>query len=172
MKSRIFVKSLVVVAITGLITTGTFTAKAQPGPRWADKGVQEQGYYCRIPNLTDDQQKKLNDLRTKHLKEVTPLKNELNEKVARLRTLESADKQDIDAINKTIDDISALKAKLMKKRVSHRAEVSQILTDDQKVYFNAQGGQRGMGQGFGKGMGYGRHRMNRGGGFPNCPMSN
>ena len=35
---------------------------------------------CKIPNLTDEQQQKINDLRVKHIKDVTPLKYELGEK--------------------------------------------------------------------------------------------
>lgn len=118
--------------------------------------------YCYL-NLTPEQEQKINDLRVKHLKEITPLRNELSEKQAHLRTLESADKPDMAAINKTIDEITSIKAKLMKARVAHRAEVSQLLTDEQRVLFNARG-QKGMGMrgprsnmrcGYGMGMGLG-----------------
>jgi len=113
---------------------------------------------CNIPELTADQEAKLKEFRTKHLKEITPLKNELNEKHARLQTLESADKLDMAAIDKTIDEIAQIKAKLMKKHIAHRAEVASILTDDQKVFFNAHGrGNRGgMGNGHRHGAGFGQ----------------
>jgi len=172
MKSKFFTKSLVVVAITGLLTTTAINVKSQPGQGMMNMENRQQKSMCKIPNLTEDQQKKISDLKVKHLKEVTPLRNELNEKQAHLQTLVSAEKQEVDAINKTIDEIASVKAKLMKKRVAHRAEVSQLLTDDQKVYFNSRAGKGGQGNGFGKGKGRGRQGMHRGNGFQNCPMSN
>lgn len=116
---------------------------------------------CYYLNLTPEQEQKINDLRVKHLKEVTPLRNELAEKRAHLRTLESADKPDMNAINKTIDEINSLRTKMMKAGAAHRAEVSQLLTDEQRVLFNSRGprgkgmkGQQGyMGRGMGLGLG-------------------
>ncbi|HQG71648.1 MAG TPA: Spy/CpxP family protein refolding chaperone [Tenuifilum sp.] len=147
-----------------LILTST-TGMAQ-GPRYRGgdgNSMQTAGKGYYYLNLTPEQEQKINDLRVKHLKEITPLRNELSEKQAHLRTLESADKPDMAAINKTIDEITSIKAKLMKARVAHRAEVSQLLTDEQRVLFNARGqkgkgmrGHRGnMRGGYGMGMGLG-----------------
>ena len=115
---------------------------------------------CRIPNLTDEQQQKINDLRVKHIKDVTPLKNELGEKKARMRTLQSAEKPDLNAINKLIDEMAAVRAQIQKKAAAHRVEVASLLTDEQKVFFNARQGRKfdkGMKRGGGKrGMGNGR----------------
>ena len=108
---------------------------------------------CRIPNLTDEQQQKINDLRVKHIKDVTPLKNELGEKKARMRTLQSAEKPDLNAINKLIDEMAAVRAQIQKKAAAHRVEVASLLTDEQKVFFNARQGRtcdKGMTRGGGK----------------------
>ena len=119
---------------------------------------------CRIPNLTDDQQQKIKDLRLKHIKEVTPLKNELGEKKARMRTLQSADKQDLNAINKNIDEMASLRAQIQKKAAAHRAEVASLLTDEQRVFFNSH-----KGNGMGKGMKHGGKKGARQGrGMGNC----
>lgn len=99
-----------------------------------------------ILDLTPEQDTKISELRTKHLKEVTPLRNELGEKRARLRTLQSADKPDLKEINKTIDEMAAIRANIQKKGAAHRAEVSSLLTDEQRVLFNARKGNR-MGNG-------------------------
>ena len=65
----------------------------------------------------------------------------------------------MNAINKTIDEIVSIKGQLMKSRAAHRADVSALLTDEQKVFFNAHQGmgnrmhQKGMGAGMHQGMG-------------------
>lgn len=148
-----------------VLLLATTTGMAQ-GPRFRGgdgNAMQQKGNaYCEL-NLTPEQEQKINDIRVKHLKETTPLRNELREKQAHLRTLESADKPDMAAINKTIDEITSIKAKLMKAGAAHRAEVSQLLTDEQRVIFNTRGkmgkGMRGQGRnmhgGPGLGMGLG-----------------
>jgi len=109
-------------------------------------------------NLTEEQDAKITELRLQHLKEVTPLRNELNEKRARLRTLQSADKQDLNAINKTIDEMGALRTSIQKKGAAHRAEVASLLTDEQRVAFNAHKSNRmNRGKGTMGGGGYGRY---------------
>ena len=176
MKRIILAKSLVVVAILGLFLTFALATNAQQGQKWMSNSDQKSMSNCKIPNLTEDQQKKMDELRVKHMKEVTPLRNELNEKNAHLQTLESAEKLDMDAINKTIDDISSIKAKLMKSRIAHRAEVLSILTDEQKVFYNSHRAHRGKGRGMrsemGNGMGSGRHAMRNERNNGDCMMSN
>lgn len=106
-----------------------------------------------IMDLTPEQQEEINTLRANHLKEVTPLRNELNEKRARLQTLKSADTYDLDAINKTIDEMSAVRAKIQKKGAAQRAEVSKLLTDEQRAVFNSRRAGKRSGRGSrGQGM--------------------
>ncbi|MGE0076646.1 MAG: Spy/CpxP family protein refolding chaperone [Bacteroidales bacterium] len=153
------------IALVMLMLVG-YSAYSQQGQQLRgnfDRKTNQVGNFeCRIPNLTDDQKQKINDLRVKHIKEVTPLKNEMGEKKARLRTLESVDKPDLNAINKTIDEMASIRAQIMKKNAAHRVEVASLLTDEQKVFFQQhkgkksgkgmrQGDRRGMGQGNGMG---------------------
>ncbi len=143
--------------LMGVLLITVSTAMAQ-GPRFRggyNNAMQPNRMLCTQLNLTAEQEQKIDDLRIKHLNEVTALQNEMNEKYARLRTLESANKPDMDAINKTIDEISSLKTQLMKKSAAHRAEVASLLTDEQRVLFNSRG--RGM-----RMKGYGRMRGGRG----------
>ncbi len=95
--------------------------------------------HFNIPDLTDDQKKKINNLQKNHLKEVNQTKALLNEKQAHLRTLQLADKPDNAAINKTIDEITALRNDMMKKHEAYRQAVRSLLTDNQKVVFDARG---------------------------------
>ncbi|SDB89424.1 Spy/CpxP family protein refolding chaperone [Williamwhitmania taraxaci] len=166
-------------AISALMFIGTISANAQSENRAKMDASKPMLCDQKIPGLTEEQKTKINDLRTAHMKEVTPVKNVLAEKNARLNTLTSADKADMTEVNKTIDEIAKLKGDLMKMRVSHQTKVKALLTDEQKVYFNAHmGGKKGMGKGMhgrngmgqgkgmhqGNGMGQGMHRngMNKG----------
>lgn len=95
-----------------------------------------------IPSLTEDQQKNIDQLRTAHLKKAQLLRAKLQEEQARLNTLRIED-SDEKAINGSIDKITAMRGELMKERESHRRQVRNLLTEDQKVRFDAKRGNRG-----------------------------
>lgn len=146
-RARLFTALILAMGFT--LAAGNAIAQRGQG-RMMDKDFERGPRMGQsIPNLTPEQDAKITELRTKHLKEVTPLRNELGEKRARLRTLQSADKPDLKEINKTIDEMSAIRANIQKKGAAHRAEVSSILTDEQRVHFNARRtgkmGKRGAG---------------------------
>lgn len=114
---------------------------------------------CGIKDITADQQKQMEAVHQKMVKEVLPIKNQIAEKKAHLVTVSTGDNVDMVAVNKTIDEIYALKAELAKKEEALKQEVRKLLTDEQKLQFdmkNAKGkGMKcGMGsQGKGCGMG-------------------
>lgn len=143
MKKTVVKKSLLVLLVSVLITSFSLNSYAQRGPReFRDSARIDH----KIPNLTAEQKTKIEGLRVKHQKEVIPLKNELEEKRAHLKTLESMEKVDRDAINKTIDEITALQGKIMKMKVNHRLDVAALLTDEQKVFFNSHREMRDEGR--------------------------
>lgn len=116
------------------------------------KGQQkgQQKLECNIPNLTDDQQTKIDKLKVEHRKAMLQNRNLMAEKRARLNTLRTADKADMNEINKTIDDMTVLKAKMMKQREAHIQKVRSLLNDEQRVHFDSRP--------HGKHKGYGMHR--------------
>ena len=130
-----------------------------------------------IPGLTEDQGTKITKLRNEHFRKVDLKRAEIGEKQARLNTLRLAENQDAKAIDKNIDELATLRAGLMKEREAHRREVKALLTDDQKVWFDANTGQ-GRGNGFGagnRGMRGNRQGMRgngQGRGWRNCPYYN
>jgi len=114
--------------------------------------------FCQnIPNITDDQQKKIDALAVQHQKQMLINRDEKAAKVAEMRKLEHADKPDNAAINKMIDEIAALDAKIMKERNAHRQQIRALLTEEQRVAFDTQGGGRGQGRGHGCGQGCGQN---------------
>ena len=127
-----------------------------------------QGMRCNIPDLTEAQQKKIAEMRVGQMKDMLMFRNSMAEKGAHLNTLRTADKVDMNAINKTIDEMGTIRTQMMKKREAHRQAVRQILTDEQRVIFDSRpmhGSKGGMmmgghGKGQGKGMGMKGQRGN------------
>src|SRR3989304_6397319 len=103
-----------------------------------DKGLfgPGDGYCQNLPGLTDEQKEQIDQLRVSHLKKVKDLKNELNEKMARQRTLMTADKANLDEINMNIDAITTVKNKLMKEKAAHRQAVRSLLSEEQRILFD------------------------------------
>lgn len=118
--------------------------------------MQEKGK-CNLPNLTEEQQKKIDELRIAHQKEMMAIKNQLQEKKAHLQTLRTAEKADMNAINTTVDEIGVLQVEKMKKKEAHIQEVRKLLNDEQRLMFDMRhskkGKRHGMGNGNCEGMG-------------------
>jgi len=112
------------------------------GPR-GQKGKQEMQMKKMFPDLTKEQMDKIKSLRMEMLKQVNPLKAEIREKQAHLQTLSISEKPDMNAINKTIDEIGALKTKMMKIHAKFRQDVRALLTDEQRVVFDSKAGMMG-----------------------------
>lgn len=103
-----------------------------------------------IPDLTEEQTQKIEAIELAKQKEILPISNQINEKEARLRTLQTADKVDMKAIYATIDEVSALRAQIAKKDAETHQAVRALLTDDQRVFFDTHF-QRGPGGDHGPG---------------------
>ena len=136
-----------------------------------------QGYFCNnIPGITEEQMSKMQNQRLIQMKERQANQNQMREKRAHLITLQSANNVNMNAVNKTIDEITALQNAQWKKRAAHKQAVRNILTDDQKVYYDNHSGRRGYGNrngncnngrrgrgngaGYGNGQGYGNSNWN------------
>jgi Spy/CpxP family protein refolding chaperone len=170
MKRFFMTKSILVLLVSVLITSLSLNSYAQRGPRASKDSARFENI---IPNLTAEQKTKIESLRVKQYKEVLPLKNELGEKKAHLKTLESAEKVDRDAINKTIDEITVLQGKIFKMKVNQRLDFGSILTDEQKAFISTHRGMGGKGH---MNMRRGeKGRMGEGvkanSPNPNCPMN-
>ncbi|PLX02908.1 MAG: hypothetical protein C0594_11445 [Marinilabiliales bacterium] len=129
------------VMLIMLIFSG-YTVMAQAG----------KGHLKGIPDLTEEQQTKIEKIHLDHMKEVLPLKNEMKEKNAKLNTLTTVEKVDMNSVNAIIDEIGAIKTQLMKKRVAMEQEVRSLLTEEQRIHFDMKHSHNGMGKHH-KGMG-------------------
>ncbi len=122
------------------------TSMAQPGQSQQDADMPPMGMNCErmdgMLGLTEEQSTKIETLKLAHQKALLPLRNELNEKRARLRTLSTVDKPDTKAIDQLIDEMGVLEVKLQKERVHHQLAVRNELTEEQRLKFDTMG--RGM----------------------------
>jgi Spy/CpxP family protein refolding chaperone len=165
MKARMILSGLMLVAL--FLLPGMLMAQAGPG----------------ISNLSEEQKTKISAMRTNHMKEMQQLKNLVGENRAHYRTLMSADKADMVAINKNIEEFGKLRVEMMKKNAAHQQDVRALLTDEQRLAFDIKkgkgmkGGRAGfqgmgpcnneqMGPGQGRGKGYKVHQRG-----PYCPMN-
>jgi len=111
-------------------------------------GMSGQGC-CGIKDLTPEQEKQMKELHQKMMKEVLPIKNQIAEKKAHLKTISTGDNVDLVAVNKTIDELYVLKAEIEKKKQALKQDVRKLLNDEQKLMFDmhhAKGDGMGCGQ--------------------------
>lgn len=139
MKMKIAMSSLIMafaLMIQPLMAQQQHDCKGHQHRLGDEKG---QLHKCAIPNLTAEQEKQIEQLKLKHQKEMLPLRNALREKHARMQTLETAEKADMAAINKTIDEIATIKTDMQKKRAAHRQEIRNVLNEEQRLVFDSKG---------------------------------
>jgi Spy/CpxP family protein refolding chaperone len=103
--------------------------------------------------FTAEQKEQIKELRLAVAKQVKPLKNELNELNAKQKTLTTADKADMNAINNGIDKISATKTQIAKIMAAHHQNVRSMLSEEQLLKFDAMKNQRGKKHGKMRGHG-------------------
>ena len=89
-----------------------------------------------IPDLTEEQKAQVQELRVDQMKQMTTFRNQLMEKRARLRTLETQDNTDMNAINSVIEEMGDIRTNMHKAQAEHRQEVREILTDEQRAFYD------------------------------------
>ena len=125
---------------------------------------RQLGYCLAIPDLTEEQEAQIETLRIAHLEKMQNHRAEMDELRAMRRSLLIKDDASESEINKNIDATTSLHNKMMKERVKHNQAVKDLLTADQKVYFNQhlmqnrRGRRTGNGRydNYGPGKGFGR----------------
>jgi len=144
MKKNLLNRSLLIIMMIAAMSMSTNVFAQGPG-QGKGKGMKKGGPAMHmkqmIPDLTEDQMTKIKSLRLETMKETTPLKAQMKEKKAHLNTLAIAEKADMKAIEKTIDEMGAIRVQMMKAHAKMRQGVRAILTDDQRVIFDSKAGK-------------------------------
>lgn len=108
--------------------------RGQQGEEMNQKGPRGP----HIPNLTEEQKKQMHSFKLSLEKASLPIKNQVGEKEARLKTLVTAEAYNEKAVNNVIEEIGDLRTKLMKLKVGNGEKIKSILTEEQLVIFNQQ----------------------------------
>lgn len=143
MKTLPYLKTL---ALTFTLVGLTGLSYAQQGPRNNNMDRMERmremhqpgNRIFALPDLTDEQKEQIRTVMTDSRKEMLPLQNQVREKAAQLMTLRTAENADMNAINAMVDEISSLRANMMKTRLASEQEIRALLTDDQRIIFDSR----------------------------------
>lgn len=165
MKTRLL--TMVLIAVFAISTT----AMAQPEQARKRNPEQREMMLKRQKAMkqryqsffTEEQQTKMKELRLETAKQIKPIKNELNELNAKQKTLTTADKADLKAINKNIDKMAELKASMQKIMAAQHQQVRAMLDEEQLLKFDAmKNKRRGKGGNYqGRQQSNGKHQKYR-----------
>ena len=95
--------------ITAILVATMLTAAAQPQKRGERNSNNHSSILCRIPDLTEDQQAKIESLKIEHMKVRNLHRAEMDELKALKRKLMLADNPDVKAINTLIEKMGEKK---------------------------------------------------------------
>lgn len=159
--NKITTSILAIVLLVGM----SLSASAQRGQRGQGYGNQNagqgfnqgQGYNqgqgfnqnrqfagnCAYMQLSEDQLAQVTKLQLALTEKNLPLRNDLNVMRAEMQALRTGNNQNLKDISNLIDDMSATQAQISKNFTEHQLAVRSLLTDDQKVMFDARQGNRG-----------------------------
>lgn len=115
----------------------------------AGRGVM--GQRMEIPDLTDAQKSKIEDLHLKYAKQEKPVTDQLEEKRVKFHNIMTSDNISKTDAYKLTEEMADLQLKMRKLHVDKRIEMSQILTEKQRLFINSKREHR---RGFGMGMGF------------------
>ena len=91
----------------------------------------------QLESLTDEQRAALEKMRKQNRETSKPQREKVRAVKDALRTKETADKPNMDDINKMIDEKHTLEAQMEKDRAAQRVQMRSVLTKEQKAELDA-----------------------------------
>ncbi len=142
MKQRNFLIGMLAMILALSIAPGVM-AKNKGSKK--NKGKSKQMEMLRELELTDKQKEEIRDLTKKSFVEIGKLR--LKEKRLRkeLELLVTADKWNETQVNSKIDQLTAIKGQMMKKKIKFSREIRKLLTPEQQVIWDLSGAGTGKG---------------------------
>ncbi|HET8864992.1 MAG TPA: Spy/CpxP family protein refolding chaperone [Gracilimonas sp.] len=102
----------------------------------ADRQGQNHRHMMTQLNLTNEQKEKIGEIRLNGQKGMIPLRNNMQEKNAQLRTLKMSYDYDEAAVNALIEEIGELRTAMMTMRTARQQEVREVLDEGQRIKFD------------------------------------
>jgi Spy/CpxP family protein refolding chaperone len=134
-------------------------AKTQAGMKCGMPGMQGMMQGPAIPDMTPEQQEKIDALRVAQVKQMAPMRADLRVKEIELDALWRAEEPDAKKIIAKVKEIGDIKEKIEVARINHQFEVRKLLTPEQRKAMRSMGMRPGM---MGRGMRRGMRGMMRG----------
>ncbi len=151
------------VLVAGILISGSILAQKpeknfKGSPEMGEMGQRQKHDGFMKDSLTSKQKEAIKEIREKTAKETKPLHDQLSELMALHRSLVTAEKPDMAAINASIEKMGALKISIEKADTAQQMEVRKLLTEKQRIQMDKKhgfemGGRDRQGQLFGKAHG-------------------
>ncbi len=142
-------KKLMFFSVTFLFLFGMASeALAQRGmARRDDRPMQRREAVCiGVDDLTSEQETQIRELRNARLEQRIEHRNQMDALRVKKRTEMTKAQPNMDEVNRIIDEMSDLRAQRLKKNASHRQEIRNMLTEEQRLQFDSRHlGGRGQG---------------------------
>jgi Spy/CpxP family protein refolding chaperone len=135
---RINKTTAILLSALFLLVSGSTFAQMQKKGMGMRKNAPDMHQQCMnmIPDLTEEQESKIEDLRLSHMKEMMQSRNQLNEKRAERRSLQTQDNPDMEAIYSVIEEMGKIRTGMNKDRAKHHQEIRSLLNEEQKIFFD------------------------------------
>ena len=140
-------KALMIAVLLGLTTVAMAQSKengqgrVSQAPKHEMRMEHRNGGPLAALELTDAQKEAFKQSRLAMQKQLQPIQNELGEAEAHQKTLVSAEKPDLAAINKNIEKIGSLKVEMAKIKTKNRLDMRAQLTEEQRLKFDTMRGK-------------------------------
>lgn len=122
------------ILITALLITSPLAAQKRMGP---DKmRVHEK------LNLTEDQQSKIDDLRSEHQKKMIDLRSEMQKSRLALKELRRKGEYNRSEYLEAVEKLNQIRNNIAVSAAEHRMDVYEMLNDEQKEIWNKFDGRR------------------------------
>jgi Spy/CpxP family protein refolding chaperone len=165
MKSRTLAALMILALVGGFALAQPATSapapatKMQAGMACGMPGMQGMMQGPAMPDMTPEQLEKVDGLRTALVKEMVPLRADLQVKEIELDALWRADEPDAKKIVAKVTEIGNLRQKMEIARINHQFDIRKLMTPEQRKAMKKMGMHPGM---MGKGMGRGMRGKMRG----------
>ncbi len=136
-------RRLTMMLLLSMLLLSVGTALAEMGHhhrKEAEKTTHGAGHHTFLPHwsktLSDQQKRAIDEMHLRLGRELAPLKAEVALKEKALNVLVTQDAPDAQAVGARIDEIVALKRRILKARYAHIVEMRKALDPEQRISYD------------------------------------